>query len=171
MLTWQTFGSARARLLSTLNPYDSAAPASRSHKQTGYESTSQASSGQHGLSGLVKLLPVSTYDKQSVTFNSALKHSVLTDGVGDGDDDGAINCAFVTYVNISVRETIMRKKVLWNFWKDDMVLILWEFGGWEFEMWKGMNVWGWFELRVISWSNEKTFWVLYSVKDVRGIND
>lgn len=109
---WQIFGSARARSLSTLMPYDSAAPASSSHRQMGFDSISPASSGQHGLSGLLELLPVSTYVKQSVRLNSALTHSELTDDAGDG---AIVICAFVTYANMTVKNTMIIKIVLSEF--------------------------------------------------------
>lgn len=57
----------------------------RVHKQIGLLSTSPASSGQHGLSGTVTLLPAVTYDRQSDILNSWLKQSFDGDGpIADG---------------------------------------------------------------------------------------
>lgn len=47
---------------------------SSSQRQVRLLSTSPASSGQQALAGAVRLLPSSTYVRQSETFNSAVKH-------------------------------------------------------------------------------------------------
>lgn len=56
VLTAHTEGSLRALLISMLNPVDSGSPSSL-HKQNGLLSTRLDNSGQHGLSGFVRLLP------------------------------------------------------------------------------------------------------------------
>lgn len=56
VVTAHAEGSLRARLISMLTPADSGSPSSL-HRQTGALSTRLANSGQHGLSGLVRLLP------------------------------------------------------------------------------------------------------------------
>lgn len=72
--TLQILGSLRALLISIWTPSLSGSP-SNWHKQIGLLSTNPASSGQHSLSGLVKLLPCSTNVKQLDMFTNTDKQS------------------------------------------------------------------------------------------------
>lgn len=54
----------------------------------GLLSTKPASSGQHGLSGTVTLLPSVTYDKQSDMFSTFIKQSSSGEGDGPAAADG-----------------------------------------------------------------------------------
>lgn len=97
VLTLQIVGSLRALLISSLTPYCSVILLPSSwHKQMGLLSNNPASSGQQFLSGVVKLLPFSTYVKQSLMLSRGVKQSFeLGSGAegpmnekGAGADDG-----------------------------------------------------------------------------------
>lgn len=113
VLTPQTEGSLRARVISILIPYVLFFPRSL-HKQMGLLSTKPASSGQHGLSGTVTLLPSVTYDKQSDMFSTFIKQSSSGEGDGPAAADGP-KAIYGPGANACpdeepIQETIIKKK-------------------------------------------------------------
>lgn len=107
VVTPQTEGSLRARVISILIPYVLFFPRSW-HKQMGLLSTKPASSGQHGLSGTVTLLPSVTYDKQSDMFSTFIKQSSSGEGDGPKAIDGPGANAWPD--EEPIQETIIKKK-------------------------------------------------------------
>jgi len=102
--TPQMEGSLKALLRSILMPMVSGFP-SNSHRQMGLLSINPANSGQHPLSGFVKLLPSSTKVRQSDMFVSAMKH-VFTSGAGAAAVSGAGDGADVAQ-QASARSNVM----------------------------------------------------------------
>lgn len=94
VLTPQAEGSFRALDISTVIPALSGSPRSW-HKHTGLLSTNPASSGQHGLSGLVRLLPIPTKLKQSDMLSNTGKQSMDGPGAAADDGPGAISGATI----------------------------------------------------------------------------
>lgn len=87
---------------------------SSSQRQVRFLSTSPASSGQHALAGAARLLPSSTYVRQSETFTNAARHPPAA-----GAPVGAFcACATTTEAAAQIRSiapaaTALAANILW----------------------------------------------------------